>query len=146
MRYILYTCFLTNSTCEITLMLLSCRLMLLKLTFFHHCHRHLHWENGIVIWRLSSNVRYFVLKTFVVVRTSNLDPVSISRQSSRAQGLLWSHNGRDSVSNTSLAIVYSTVYSDPDKKTSKLRVTGLCVWGIHRGPVLWSFYWIPCLI
>ena len=27
---------------------------------------------------------------------------------------------------TSLTIVYSTVYSDADKKTSKLRVTGLC--------------------
>ena len=29
---------------------------------------------------------------------------------------------------TSIAIVYSTVYSDADKKTSKLRVTGLCAW------------------
>ena len=28
---------------------------------------------------------------------------------------------------TSLTIVYSIVYSDTDKKTSKLRVTGLCV-------------------
>ena len=28
---------------------------------------------------------------------------------------------------TSLTIVYSTVYSDADKKTSKLRVTGVCV-------------------
>ena len=28
---------------------------------------------------------------------------------------------------TSLSIVYSTVYSGADKKTSKLRVTGLCV-------------------
>ena len=28
---------------------------------------------------------------------------------------------------TSLTIVYSTVYSDADKKKSKLRVTGLCV-------------------
>ena len=36
---------------------------------------------------------------------------------------------------TSLTIVSSTVYSDADKKkTSKLRVTGLCA-GIHRGPV-----------
>ena len=29
---------------------------------------------------------------------------------------------------TSLTIVYSTVYSHADQKTSKLRVTGLCVW------------------
>ena len=36
---------------------------------------------------------------------------------------------------TSLTIVYSTVYSDADKKNpSKLRVTGLCA-GIQRGPV-----------
>ena len=27
---------------------------------------------------------------------------------------------------TSLAVVYSTVYSGADKKTSKLRITGLC--------------------
>ena len=33
---------------------------------------------------------------------------------------------------TSLAIVYSTVYSGTDKKTSKLRVTGLCA-GISPG-------------
>ena len=38
---------------------------------------------------------------------------------------------------TSLTIIYSTIYSDADKKnkTSKLRVTGLCAGGIHRGPV-----------
>ena len=36
---------------------------------------------------------------------------------------------------TSLTVVYSTVYSDADqKKTSKLRVTGLCV-GNSPGPV-----------
>ena len=35
---------------------------------------------------------------------------------------------------TSLTVVYSTVYSDADKKTSKLRVTGLCV-GKSSGPV-----------
>ena len=35
---------------------------------------------------------------------------------------------------TSLTIVYSTVYSDADKKTSKLRVTGLCA-GNSPGPM-----------
>ena len=35
---------------------------------------------------------------------------------------------------TSLTIVYSTVYSGISKQTPKLRVTGLCVWGIHRWP------------
>ena len=36
---------------------------------------------------------------------------------------------------TSLTIVYSTVYSDADQKTPKLRVTGLCV-----GNSLWFFF------
>ena len=41
--------------------------------------------------------------------------------------LQWRHNERDSVSNHQLTIVYSTVYSrHRSKKTSKLRVTGLC--------------------
>ena len=35
---------------------------------------------------------------------------------------------------TSLTVVYSTVYSDAERKTSKLRVTGLCV-GNSPGPV-----------
>ena len=49
--------------------------------------------------------------------------------------LQWRHNERIGVSNHHLTIVYSTVYSRRrTKKTSKLRVTGLCV-GIHR--------WIP---
>ena len=37
---------------------------------------------------------------------------------------------------TSLTIVYSTVYSDRSKKTSKLRVTGLCV---ENSPVTGEF-------
>ena len=37
---------------------------------------------------------------------------------------------------TSLTIVYSTVYSDADKKTSKLRVTGLCA---ENSPVTGEF-------
>ena len=36
---------------------------------------------------------------------------------------------------TSLMIIYSTVYSGTDEKNIKLRVTGLCVRGIHRWPV-----------
>ena len=37
---------------------------------------------------------------------------------------------------TSLTIVYSSVYSDADqRRTSKLRVTSLCVRGIHRWSV-----------
>ena len=70
--------------------------------------------------------RWSILSISVRLTSPSLGPVSLQ----------WRHNGRDSVSNPRLTITYTTDYSDPDKKkkTSKLRVTGLCV-GIHRGPV-----------
>ena len=49
--------------------------------------------------------------------------------------LQWRHNGRDSVSNhQSHDCLLNRLLRRRSKKTSKLRVTGLCV-GIHRGPV-----------
>ena len=41
--------------------------------------------------------------------------------------LQWRHNGRDGVSITSLIIVYSHLFRRRSKKTSKPRITGLCV-------------------
>ena len=50
---------------------------------------------------------------------------------------MWRHNEHDGVSNTSLPIVYSTVYSGADKKNpSKLHVTGLCE---GNSPVIGEF-------
>ena len=49
--------------------------------------------------------------------------------------LQWRHNGRYSVSNTSLAIVYSTVYSGTDQINHQSSASLAFVWGIHRRPV-----------
>ena len=50
--------------------------------------------------------------------------------------LQWSHNGCDSVSNHQHHDCWlNRLFRRKSKKTSKLRVTGLCVRGIHRGPV-----------
>ena len=49
--------------------------------------------------------------------------------------LRWRHNGRDSVSITSLTIVYSTVYSGADQSKHQSSASLAFVWGIHRGPV-----------
>ena len=50
--------------------------------------------------------------------------------------LQWRHNGLDGVSNHQPHhCLLSRLFRHWSKKTSKLRVTGLCVRGIHRWPV-----------
>ena len=49
--------------------------------------------------------------------------------------LQWRHNGRDSVSITSLTIVYSIVYPDADQRKHQSSASLAFVRGIHRGPV-----------
>ena len=49
--------------------------------------------------------------------------------------LRWRHNEQDSVSNTSLTIVYSTIYSGADQSKHQSSASLAFVWGIHRGPV-----------
>ena len=49
--------------------------------------------------------------------------------------LQWRHNGRDSVSNLQLTIVYSIVYSDVDQRKHQSFALLAFVRGIHRGPV-----------
>ena len=53
----------------------------------------------------------------------------------RINTLQWRHNGRDSVSKTSLTIVYSAVYSDADQRKHQSSASLAFVQGIHRGPV-----------
>ena len=52
--------------------------------------------------------------------------------------LRWRHNEHDSVSNTSLTIVYSTIYSGADQSKHQSSASLAFVWGIHRDR------WIPC--
>ena len=50
--------------------------------------------------------------------------------------LQWRHNGRDGVSNHQRHdCLLNRLFRRRSKKTSKLRITGLCVRGIHRSPV-----------
>ena len=42
---------------------------------------------------------------------------------------------------TSLTIVYSTVYSDPDQRKHQSSASLAFVWGIHRGPVNFPHKW-----
>ena len=49
--------------------------------------------------------------------------------------LRWRHHGHDSVSNTSLTIVYSTVHSDADQRKHQSSASLAFVRVIHRGPV-----------
>ena len=64
--------------------------------------------------------------------------IKISIQSSpfHPNTLQWRHNGRDGVSNHQPHdCLLNRLFRRRSKKTSKLRVTGLCVRGIHRWPV-----------
>ena len=66
-------------------------------------------------------------------RTSNAESVSMGR--SPHDPLLWRHNGHSSVSNHQpYDCLHNRLFRPWSKKTSKLRVTGLCV-GNSPGPV-----------
>ena len=55
--------------------------------------------------------------------------------------LEWRHNGRDNVSNHQPHdCILNRLFRRRSKKTSKLRVIGLCA-GIHRGPVNSTHKW-----
>ena len=60
--------------------------------------------------------------------------VAVSCHLSRST-LRWRHNGRDCVSNTSLTIVYSAVYSGADQIKHQVYASLAFVWGIPRGPM-----------
>ena len=49
--------------------------------------------------------------------------------------LQWRHSERDSVSNTSLMSVHSSVYSGADQRKYQSSASLAFVWGIHRWPV-----------
>ena len=55
--------------------------------------------------------------------------------------LQWRHNGHDGVSNHKLHIVYSSVYSGPDKRKHQSSASLAFVWGINRWPVNCPHKW-----
>ena len=55
----------------------------------------------------------------------------------RQQAIHWRHIDHDGVSNTSLRVVYSTVYSGIDQRKHQSSASLAFEWGIHRGR------WIP---
>ena len=57
--------------------------------------------------------------------------------------LQWRRNGRDGVSNHQpYQCLLNHLFGRRSKKTSNLRVTGVCVGGIHRGPVNSPHKWL----
>ena len=54
-----------------------------------------------------------------------------------SDALHWRHNDHDGVSNTSLTVVYLTVYSDVDQRKHQSSASLAFVWGSHRDR------WIP---
>ena len=67
--------------------------------------------------------------------------ISVNLSQSECVTLEWRHNGRDSVSNHQLMIVYSTVYSDADQRKPQSSVSLAFVRGIHRGRVNSQHKW-----
>ena len=97
--------------------------------------RHLlimHWEcHSFKFWMQA--VIFFIMIFPIFRNMSILIPIPSRHNNS----LRWRHNGRDSVSITSLTIVYSTVYLDADQRKHQSFAPLAFVWGIHRDR------WIP---
>ena len=78
-------------------------------------------RNYLARWLYS---RCMFLLIHVMKKPASLNSPAINQYDTP---LRWRHNGHDSVSNPSLTIVYSTVYSGADqRKHQSSRVTGLC--------------------
>ena len=74
-------------------------------------------------------------------QTKNLNSIARPNDGRVFSPLQWRHNGRDSVYNHQPHdCLLNRLFRRRSKKTSKLRVTGLCV-GIHRGPMNSQHKW-----
>ena len=82
-------------------------------------------------------LRYFVDCFAVSLRKPNCSALQGTNwENSRNSPLQWRHNGRHGVSkHQSHDCLLNHLFRRRSKKISKLRVTGLCVRGIHRWPV-----------
>ena len=89
------------------------------------------------IYFLSDLLLLFLTLYFdsIFTEVSNWESPSVTMLALEIRAPLhWHHNGRDSVSNHQPHhCLFNRLFRRRSKKTSKLRVTGLCV-GIHRGP------------
>ena len=79
------------------------------------------WPKSLPFWDC------LLVRTSTRILTSQHAPGWVSLQ--------WRHNGRDSVSITSLTIVYSIVYSVSDQRKHQSSASLAFVRGIHRWPV-----------
>ena len=78
---------------------------------------------------------FFQIYTLLALCMTSPDPGPVMRGGSHGISLHWRHNERGGVSNHQpYDCLLSCSFRRRTKKTSKLRVTGLCV-RIHRGPV-----------
>ena len=104
---------------------LSCLLLFGVLRDYPYSLRLLHWQSFHCHW--NSKLTHFEIVT--PCGDIALGP------------LRWRHNGCDSVSNHQpYDCLLNRLFRRRSKKTSKLRVTGLCA-GIHRGPVNFPHKW-----
>ena len=86
---------------------------------------------SFTLWGGSNGLHIFEIKALTCFYEGHLSLVNVSVFS-----LQWRHNDQNSVSNHQrLHCLLNRFFGHRSKKTSKLRVTGLCVRGIHRWPV-----------
>ena len=88
--------------------------------------------NHIHIWLLTSQLSkgdvhiYLVMRSSVILKKTTTKTETSNKHSDWALSLQWRHNERDGVWNHSLDCLLNRMSRRRSKKTSKLRVTGLC--------------------
>ena len=82
---------------------------------------------AVEVWEWISNFIPYFMMDVLTYPGWDADPVSLDRIISSMISLQWRHNGRDGVSNHQPhECLLSHLIKRRSKKTSKLRVTGLC--------------------
>ena len=97
----------------------------------------MHLKMSYAKWRPFHHVLNIL--SYILNYILQLDQLTVWRE--RPIPLEWRHNERDSVSNHQPHdCLLNRLFKRRSKKTTKCRVTGLCV-GIHRGPVNSAHKW-----
>ena len=80
-----------------------------------------------------SSQQYFTYIVWLPLNPNNVVTDKTRRSTKIVMSLHWRHNDHDGVSNHQPhGYLLNRLFRHRSKKTSKLRVTDLCVWGIHR--------------